>query len=372
MLPLGLRVMDKIINIVREEMNAIDGQEVTLTALQDKAVWEKTDRWSDEVVDNWFKTELKSGSEVGLGFTHEEPLTAIMTEYVNSYRDLPRYVYQFQTKFRNELRSKSGVMRGREFLMKDLYSFSKNLEEHNEYYERAKQAYFNIFRRVGLGDITYLTLASGGSFSKYSHEFQTLTEAGEDTIFLHEKSGIAVNKEVCIPEVLDELGVKKEDLVERRAAEVGNIFSLGTRFSEPLGLTYLDLNGEKQIVVMGSYGIGIGRIMGTVVEALSDKKGIVWPEAISPFDIHLIEIPSKNTAVKEKAERLYRALEKSGKSVLYDDREGVRAGEKFADAELIGVPKHIIVSERGIEDETVEIKERITGESRVVKEGEVM
>jgi prolyl-tRNA synthetase len=263
-------------------------------------------------------------------------------------------------------------MRGREFLMKDLYSFSKTLEEHNEYYERAKQAYFNVFRRVGLGDITYLTLASGGSFSKYSHEFQTLTEAGEDTIYLHEERKIAVNKEVYIDEVLNELGVKKEDLVEKRAAEVGNIFSLGTRFSEPLGLSFLDEAGVKQTVIMGSYGIGIGRIMGVVVEALSDEKGIVWPESISPFDIHLIEIPSKNPAVKEKAERLYRELQDGGKTVLYDDRTDARAGEKFADAELIGIPKQVIVSERGIEEETVEIKERISGNSRIVKEAELM
>jgi len=231
-LPLGLRVMNKIVNIIREEMNAIGGQELYLTALQDKNIWEKTNRWSDEVVDNWFKTKLKSGSDVGLGFTHEEPLTALMKEYIQSYKDLPRYAYQFQTKFRNEERAKSGIMRTREFLMKDLYSFSKDAKEHEEFYEKAKKAYVKIFDRLGLGDKTYVTFASGGSFSKYSHEFQTLTETGEDTIYVDEKNKLAVNKEVYTDEVLKDLGLNKKDIIEKKASEIGNIFSLGTRFSQ--------------------------------------------------------------------------------------------------------------------------------------------
>jgi prolyl-tRNA synthetase len=255
MLPLGLITLNKIINIIREEMNLLGGQEVSLTALQDKELWEKTNRWSDEVVDNWFKTKLKNETEVGLGFTHEEPLTKLMTEQVSSYRDLPKFVYQFQTKFRNETRAKSGVMRTREFIMKDLYSFSKDKAEHDEFYEKAKHAYLKIFDRIGLGDKTYLTFASGGVFSKYSHEFQTLTDAGEDIIYVNDDKKIAINKEVYIDEVINEMGVGN-NFEEKKAVEVGNIFTLGTRFSEPLGLNYKNESGEETPVFMGSYGIG--------------------------------------------------------------------------------------------------------------------
>jgi prolyl-tRNA synthetase len=364
LLPLGLRVVKKIEGIIREEMNAIGGQEVSLTALQSKELWEKTGRWSDEVIDNWFKTKLKNDTELGLAPTHEEPLTSLMSEYVNSYRDLPQYVYQFQTKFRNELRSKSGILRGREFIMKDLYSFCRDEEEHKFYYERVKEAYIKIFARVGLGLKTFLTFASGGSFSKFSHEFQTETSAGEDVIYLDRKKNIAVNKEVYADEILQELGLNKNDLEEVKSIEVGNIFSLGTRFSDALGLLYKNEAGESKPVVMGSYGIGLGRIMGTVVEVLGDEKGIVWPKEIAPFDAHLIMIPSDDPKVKERADRIYNELSKT-KEVLYDDRD-LRAGEKFADADLLGIPYQIIVSERGNAEDTVEIKNRATGEAKEI------
>ena len=285
LLPLGLRTIQKITDVIRKEINALGGQEVSLTALQDKSLWETTGRWNDEVVDNWFKTKLKNDTEVGLASTHEEPLTNIMAGYVKSFRDLPVSVYQFQTKFRNETRAKSGILRGREFLMKDLYSFSRDEKEHTEFYEKAQQAYKNIYRTVGLGDVTYMTFASGGSFSKYSHEFQTLTDAGEDVIYVDDKKKIAINKEVLTPEVLGELGVIREELVEKKAIEVGNIFSLGTRFSKPLDLSYSDEKGEKREVIMGCYGIGLGRLMGTVAEVLSDTNGLVWPKSIAPFQI---------------------------------------------------------------------------------------
>ncbi len=304
-LPLGLRVLNNIISIIRDEMNKIGGQEVSLTALQDKTIWEKTGRWSDDVVDVWFKTKLKNDTDLGLGFTHEEMLTSLMTDYINSYRDLPSYIYQFQTKFRNETRAKSGIMRSREFIMKDLYSFSRNEQEHHEFYEKAKQAYVNIFKRAGLGDNTYVTFASGGTFSKYSHEFQTVTDAGEDVIFVHKEKNIAINKEVLNDETLKNLDIKKEDLVEKKAVEVGNIFSLGTKFSDAFDLAYLNETGEKKSVIMGSYGIGPGRVMGTIVETLSDEKGIVWPEAVAPFAAHLIYIPGKNPEVKKQADALY-------------------------------------------------------------------
>lgn len=364
-LPLGLRVMNKIVQVIRDEMNKIGGQEVFLPALQDKKIWETSGRWDDAIVDNWFKTKLKNDTELGLAFTHEEPLAKMMTEYIRSFRDLPAYPYQFQTKFRNEARAKSGIMRGREFLMKDLYSFSKDEKQHADFYEKSKQAYLNIFEKLGLGESTYITFASGGSFSKYSHEFQTLTDAGEDSIFVDEKKKIAINKEVLNDEVLKDLGINKADLVEKKAVEVGNIFSLGTKFSDAFELTYSDEKGEKKPVIMGSYGIGPGRVMGTVAEVLSDDKGLVWPESIAPFAVHLISIEDKAGKVKEKADALYERLTKKGIEVLFDDRDA-RPGEKFADSDLIGIPKRIIISEKTLESDSVEVKDRKTGTTELI------
>ncbi len=371
-LPLGLRALEKIVGVIREEMNAIGGQELHLTALQDKKTWEQTGRWSDAVVDNWFKTKLKNGTEIGLGFTHEEPLTALMKDYVHSYRDLPRYAYQFQTKFRNEERAKSGIMRGREFLMKDLYSFSKDQKEHDAFYEKAKQAYIRVFQRLGLGDRTYVTFASGGSFSKYSHEFQTVTEAGEDLIYVHEGKKIAVNKEVMTDDVLVDLGVKRGDLVEKKAVEVGNIFNLGTKFSDAFELTYVDEKGEKKPVIMGSYGIGPGRVMGTIVETLSDEAGIVWPEAVAPFKVHLVVVDSKSgDAARKAADALYEKLSAQGIETLYDDRDA-RPGEKFADADLMGMPYRVVVSDKTLAAGAHELKVRRTGETSSLAEKDLV
>jgi prolyl-tRNA synthetase len=363
-LPLGLRTLNKVTGIIREEMNTIGGQELSLASLQDKAVWEKTGRWSDEVVDVWFKTKLKNDTEVGLGFTHEEPLTIIMAENIQSYRDLPQYVYQFQTKFRNETRAKSGLMRSREFLMKDLYSFSKDTAEHEEFYEQAKTAYTSIFNRTGIGEKTYLTLASGGSFAKFSHEFQTLTDAGEDTIYICENceldgKRVAINHEIAhegikCPECGGEF--RKNDT----AVEVGNIFNLGTRFSDALDLQYLNEAGEKKPVVMGSYGIGPGRLMGVIAELLSDDKGLVWPESVSPFAVHLMSLGDKEE-VKKEAAGLYAELQEKGIEVLHDDRD-LRPGEKFADSDLIGIPWRAVVSEKSMAKNIVELKNRKTGE----------
>jgi prolyl-tRNA synthetase len=364
-LPLGLRVLEKVNNIIRDEMNKAGGQELLLTALQDKTPWEKTDRWNSDV---WFKTKLNSGTELGLGFTHEEALTTLMKNHIRSYKDLPVFPYQIQTKFRNEARAKSGIMRGREFLMKDLYSFCTDQKEHEKFYAKMKDTYINVFNRVGLGDITYFTFASGGSFSKYSHEFQTLTDAGEDMIHCCDKCKVAVNKEVLNEQkVCPECGNKK--LIEKKAVEVGNIFTLGTKFSESLGLTYVDEKGEKKPVFMGSYGIGPGRTIGTVVEVLSDEKGIIWPVSIAPFKVHLIEMVSENKKVKETAEAIYDKLAKKGVEVLYDDRDA-RAGEKFNDSDLIGIPLRIVVGEKGVEKGELEIKERRSGKVSVMKEKE--
>lgn len=374
LLPLGLRVFNKIVQIIREEMNAIDGQEITLTALQESSVWEKTGRWSDDAVDVWFKTKLKNGAELGLGPTHEEPLTALMTEYVASYKDLPRYVYQFQTKFRNELRAKSGIMRVREFVMKDLYSFSRTEKEFKDFYERCAKAYLKIFSRVGIGDKTFRTFASGGSFSKFSDEFQMICDAGEDIIYVHKKKKIAVNKEVYTDTVLAELGITKDELKEEKAIEVGNIFPLGTRFSDVLGLTFTDEGGEKKPVIMGSYGIGPGRLMGAIVEATADEKGLVWAEEVAPYRAHLVCISSGNKDVEEEADRYYDLLQEEGIEVLYDDRD-LRAGEKFADADLIGIPTRLVVSEKTVAAGAIEVSGRTNGKKNgvnLVRESEIV
>lgn len=364
-LPLGLRTLNKIIGIIRKNMDEIGGQEMSLSALQDPEPWKKTDRWDDKVVDVWFKTALKNGGEVGLGSTHEEPITELMKRHISSYRDLPVYAYQFQTKFRNETRAKSGIMRSREFVMKDLYSFSRNQEELDSFYEEAKEAYRKIFEEAGIGNETCLTFASGGSFSKYSHEFQTVCEAGEDIIYVDEKKGIAVNREVYNDEVLNDLGLSRDDMVERKSIEVGNIFKLGNKFSGALGLEYTAEDGSKLPVVMGCYGIGPGRLMGTIVELMSDEKGLVWPETVAPFQVHLIELKNDDERVRAKSEEIYEALEKAGIEVLFDDREA-SAGAKFADADLIGIPYQLIVGEKNLKEDKVEIKSRRTGETEFI------
>ncbi len=369
-LPLGLRVLRKVEKIIREEMDAIGGQEVLLTALQDPAPWLTSGRWSDEVIDVWFKTKLAGGGELGLGNTHEEALTALMRHHVHSYADLPRAVYQIQTKFRNELRARSGILRMREFLMKDLYSFSRSVAEHEIFYEKAKGAYHNVFARVGIGDITFLTFASGGSFSKYSHEFQTICEAGEDTVYVAKEKGMAINKEVYTDGVIADLGLTKEELIEHAAVEVGNIFSLGTRFSDALNLTFVDEQGEAQPVVMGCYGIGPGRLMGTVVEALGDEKGLVWPKSIAPFPVHIVRI-GEDKKVQQASDDLYERMRSLDIEVLYDDR-AVNAGEKFADADLIGIPYRAVVSEKTLAENKIEVKLRQAGETKMMTEGELI
>ncbi len=369
-LPLGLRVIEKIKTIIRDEMNGIGGQELSLASLQDSQVWKKTDRWDDVKVDNWFKTKLANDTEVGLGFTHEEPLTLLMKDHIASFRDLPKYVYQFQTKFRNEKRAKSGIMRGREFLMKDLYSFSKDEHEHGEFYDKCKDAYMRIFDKVGIGHLTYITFASGGTFAKFSHEFQMVTDAGEDTIYIDEEKGIALNEEVNNQEVHAIVGVNPDKFKTAKAVEVGNIFTLSTKFSEPLELNFTDESGKNNPVFMGSYGIGVPRLMGAIVEALSDDKGIVWPKSVAPFDVHLVLVNGSDET-NARAESIYKKLveqkTKTGQNieVIFDDRDA-RAGEKFGDSDLIGIPTRVVISDKnkqGADGEyLVEVKDRATGE----------
>jgi prolyl-tRNA synthetase len=518
-LPLGVRVIEKIKNIIREEMNTVDGQELVMTTLQPKDIWEKTDRWDDEKVDNWFKTKLKNGTELGVGLTHEEPIVDVIKDYVSSYRDLPLSVYQIQTKFRNELRAKSGILRGREFLMKDMYSFARNQDEHKEIYEKIAEAYMRVYERLGIGDITYRVKADGGIFTdQYSDEFQTLTPIGEDTLFKVPDTDIYFNQEVAPSQTVDiiqdntelkpmeevfgenivgvedlakflgvvpesttktmiyitetgdvvavairgdyqineiklrkVLGVKKitladEATVEKmtgsvvgyaglvglssevkvivddscknrvnfemgankahyhninvnwgrdiampekfydvklakegdihpetgkryelcNAVEVGNIFPLESKYTDMLEVFYNDENGEKQSIISGCYGIGVSRTMGVLVEIFSDEKGIIWPESVAPFQVHLIQIGNVN----DQAQKLYADLKQKGIEVLLDDRDA-SAGSKFADADLIGIPHRVVISEKSLEKGGLEYKKRSESESKIITESEL-
>ncbi len=359
-LPLGLRVLKKIENVLREEMNAIGGQEILMSSLQDPQIWKKTNRWSDKEIDIWFKTR---DEKYGLANTHEDPITNQMKQYISSYKDLPVYAYQFQNKFRNEPRAKSGLLRAREFIMKDLYSFHETSEDQEAFYEKIKGVYMKIFRRVGIGMTTYLTFASGQPFSQYSHEFQTVCSSGEDTIYLDAKKRIAVNKEVYSITTLKSLGLRKSDLQELKAIEVGNIFKLGTKYSAPLNLTYKDRKGEEKYVVMGSYGIGLGRLMAAVVEVTADANGLIWPAVIAPFAVHLIELK------KGAAASFYNKLRAKKIDVLYDDRE-ISAGEKLKDTDLIGIPVRLIMSEKT--GGKVEFKKRTSRTAQLLNQDEII
>ncbi len=369
-MPLGARVLENIKQIVREEMNAIGGQEVVMTALQPKDIFEKTDRWDDSKVDNWFKTKLANGTELGLGLTHEEPIVDALAPYINSYKDLPIFVYQIQSKFRNELRAKSGLLRGREFIMKDMYSLARSQEEHLKLYEQAAEAYHRVYKRLGIGDITYRTAADGGIFTKhFSDEFQTLSPIGEDTIYVDEEKRLAINEEVYTDENLAKLGLDKSKLVEKKGVEVGNIFPLETKYTDALDVYYTDENGEKQQIIMGCYGIGVSRLMGVIAEHFSDDKGLVWPENIAPAKVYLVQIGGEDSM--KHATELYEELRSKRIEVLYDDRDE-RPGTKFADAELMGIPYRITVSDRLIEAGQYEFTERATGETKLLTREELL
>lgn len=373
--PLGLRVLEQIKRVVREEMNAIDGQELIMTNLQPKETWETTSRWDDEVVDVWFKTKLKDGSDIGLAWSHEEPIMEMMKNYLKSYKDLPVSVYQFQVKLRNELRAKSGIMRGREFIMKDMYSLHETAEDLDAYYNKVKEAYLRIYKRLGLGDDTYVTFAGGGAFTKFSHEFQTICEAGEDILYVHKGKNIAVNEEV-LEDAVKELGISKDELEKVKSAEVGNIFNFGTEKSESMGITFVGPDGKEKPFYLASYGIGITRVMGVTVEKFSDEKGLVWPKEVAPFPVHLITLSGKTAAeekeIKDSAERIIHELGEQGIEVLWDDRQGVTAGVKFADADLYGIPLRLVISPRTLGESAVEWKERVHEHASVVPLTEVV
>lgn len=367
-LPLGLRVIENIKQIVREEMDAIDSNELVMTSLQRKEIWEKTGRWSDEVVDIWFKTKLQDETEVGLGWSHEEPIVEMMKQYIQSYKDLPVSLYQFQTKMRNELRAKSGIMRGREFVMKDMYSFHISAEELDAYYQKTIEAYTRVYERLGIGEDTYVTFASGGAFTKFSHEFQTICDAGEDVIYLHREKNIAVNEEV-IDDAVAELGISRDELEKVKTVEVGNIFNFGSQKTDDMGLYYTDESGNRRSLFIGSYGIGITRAMGVIAEKFSDERGLLWPEAVAPFQVALIRLGDDERVVGA-ADKLYADLQAGGITVLYDDSDK-RPGEKFADADLIGLPHRVVVSAKTVEAGQFEYKARSSQEAKMLSQEEL-
>ena len=371
-LPLGIRVLNKISDIVREEMNAINGQELLLSSLQNKESWEKTGRWKS--FDALFKLTSILDHQYPLGPTHEEVIVPLAKQFISSYKDLPLAVYQIQTKFRDEKRAKSGILRGREFLMKDLYSFHSDEKDFNNYYDRAKKAYKKVFARVGLNAIE--TQASGGAFSKFSHEYQVITEAGEDEIIYCPGGDFSSNVEISSVKEGKQCDLGHGPLKKARAIEVGNIFPLGTKFSDAFGLTYKNKEGKDMPVVMGCYGIGISRLMGAIAEVHNDKDGLIWPKSVAPYDVHLIEInngkiaTTASDAARAEALRIYESLNKAGVEVLWDDREDVSAGTKFADADLIGIPARLVISKRN--GDKIEFKKRAENKSELLGLGAVI
>ncbi|MBH1956577.1 prolyl-tRNA synthetase [Candidatus Saccharibacteria bacterium] len=360
--PLGLRVLENIKQVVREEMNAVNGQELIMTNLQPKETWQTTGRWDDDVVDVWFKTQLKDETEIGLAWSHEEAIMEMMQQFVKSYKDLPTSVYQFQTKLRNELRAKSGIMRGREFVMKDMYSLHASADDLDTYYNSVIEAYKRVYTRLGLGDDTYVTFASGGAFTKFSHEFQTICDAGEDILYVHREKNIAVNEEV-LEDAIAELGIDRNELEKVKSAEVGNIFNFGSEKSEQMNITVTNKEGQQQPIYLASYGIGITRVMGVIVEKFADEKGIVWPESVAPAKVYLVRIGGEASIAK--ADELYADLKTAGIEVLYDDRDE-RPGAKFADAELMGIPYRVTVSDRLLESDSYEYTVRSSGETQIL------
>lgn len=366
-LPLGFRVLEKIASIIREEMNAINGQEMFMPALVEKKYLDATGRWNVPI---GFEAKGKNEKTAGfvMGWTHEEVLTAIATKYINSYKNLPFAAYQIQTKFRNEPRAKSGLLRGREFIMKDLYSFHSSETDFYDYYEKVKAAYFKIFNRCGLKSV--YTVAPGGVFtSSNTHEFQVISPVGEDTILVCSRCEYAENKEISKLKNGGKCPKCGRKIRIENAIEIGNLFPLGTKYSKAFNLQFINSKGKKEYVIMGSYGIGLGRVMGTAVEIHHDNRGIIWPNTIAPFKVHLIEISAKGASAsgeKKQAGKIYKNLVDKEIEVLYDDRDKT-AGEKFIDADFIGIPTRMVVSEKTLKKNSVELKDRKSGKIALMK-----
>ncbi len=368
-LPLGLRVLRKVEKIVREEMDALGAQEILMPALQAKEAWVTTGRWDS--VDILFKLPSQTGKEYALGCSHEEVVTPLVQSYVQSYKDLPTSVYQIQTKFRDELRAKSGILRGREFIMKDMYSFHRTQEDLDAFYARAMDAYLRVYARCGVQ--ARVVEASGGVFSdKFSHEFQVLTDAGEDLILTSPSWKYGQNQEVATLKEGDACPDHPGETLEwRKGIEVGNIFQLGTRYSDAFGMTYAAEDGSRQPVIMGCYGIGVSRLVGTIVEASHDARGIIWPAAVAPYQVHLVtfrgKTPETQAQIQQAAQDLYDTLTTQGIEVLWDDRDEASPGEKLADADLIGIPTRVLFSEKSLAEGSAEVKRRALAEAELVK-----
>ncbi|MFA5360510.1 MAG: aminoacyl--tRNA ligase-related protein [Candidatus Paceibacterota bacterium] len=364
-LPLGLRVIKKIEQIVREEMEAIGGQEVLMAMLNPRKNWEQTGRW--DTFNVLFKVQSKYGSWFALSPTHEEIITPMVKDFIHSYKDLPLYLFHISDKFRDEPRSKSGILRGREFIMKDLYSFHRDEKDLEKYYWRVKRAYQKIFKRCGLK--TLVVESSGGTFSRFSHEFQVLTPAGEDIFYHCPSCNLYRNKEII--KNAKKCPQCKGPLEELRGSEVGNIFKLKDKYSQAFGLKFRDKNGESKNVMMGCYGIGISRLLGVIVEANHDANGIIWPQEVAPFQYHLIGLlkgaKKGDEVIKKQAESLYEKMLKRGIEIFYDDRENVSSGEKLVEADLLGLPYRIIISEKSLKNRSFELKERKSQKVKMIK-----
>ena len=363
-LPLGLRVLKNIERVVREEMNALGAHEILMPVLGPKDQWQKTGRWDS--LDVLFKVIARDKKEYALGPTHEEIVVPIGQKAIFSYRDLPLGLYQIQTKFRDEPRAKSGLLRGREFLMKDLYSFHASVADLETYYERALEAYKKIFSRLGL---TALQVeASGGSFSKYSHEFQVLTQNGEDSIVHCSACSFAQNREINQSNAGDPCSRCGKPLLVSAGSEVGNIFQLKTKYSEPFGLSYADEKGESQEVHMGCYGIGISRLMGVIAEVYHDDKGLQWPLGVAPFQAHIVVLEGqekeKNEEREKRAQSLHDSLSAQGMDVLLDDRKNISAGQKLTESDLMGIPFRLVLSQKT--GDQIEVKRRAESKTELI------
>ena len=361
-LPLGYRVLNKIADIVRAEMNSLGGQELLMPTLQPKNIWEETGRW-ESLKEVMYQFQDRAGKETGLGATHEEVIYDLIRRNISSYKELPLSIYQIQNKFRNELRSKGGLMRGREFMMKDLYSFHLSQEDLDEYYNRMIEAYKKVYQRCGLE--VKVVEASGGIFTKkYSHEFQVIAEAGEDNIIYCANCDFGQNSEIAKLKTGDNCPKCQESLKAGKSIEVGNIFQFGDKYAKDMNGYATNKDGKKQPILMASYGLGISRLAATLVEVYHDEKGIIWPESVAPFRAHLISL-NKN----EAADDVYEKLIKKGVEVLYDNRD-ISAGEKFADADLIGIPFRLVISSKT--GDKVEVKRRNSDKSELMNVAEVI
>jgi prolyl-tRNA synthetase len=364
LLPLGWRVVDKINQVIREEMNTIGGQELLMPLLHPKAIWNETDRW-DKAEEIMYKLKDSRGKEYALSFTHEEIVMDLLRKNISSYKDLPVAVYHFSTKFRNEPRARSGILRSREFMMKDLYSAHKNEKDLMEYYEKVKEAYGKIFKRLGFD--FRITEAAGGVFTdKNTHEFQVMAKGGEDTIYFCDACDWGVNQELMKKKIEKCPECSQDKVVEAKSIEVGNIFPLGTWYAKKMGVYYTDKQGRKKLVWFGSYGIGSTRVMGTYAEVFYDKKGLIWPAVVAPYQVHLVSLE----AVEKQAEGVYKALVKAGVEVLWDDRQEVSAGVKFSDADLIGIPVRLVVSAKT--GDKIEWKQRDKQKTELLRLKEVL